>query len=130
MSSWDNPLADRPVIVIVDDDESVRTAVASLVRSLSHVACSFASAEEFLGSPRLDDAACLIVDQQMPGMSGVELQERLLSAGRRLPTIFITAHPEDRIRDRALAAGAVGFLGKPFAAQELIRCIDEALQRP
>jgi FixJ family two-component response regulator len=63
-------------------------------------------------------------------MSGAELQELLLSAGRRLPIIFITAHPEDRIRDRVLAAGAVGFLGKPFAAQELVRCLDEALPRP
>ena len=118
------------MIAIVDDDESVRTAVASLVRSLSHAACSFASAEEFLRSPRLEDAACLIADLRMPGMNGVELQERLLSAGRRLPIIFITAHPEDRIRDRALAAGAVGFLGKPFAAQELVRCLDEALRGP
>ena len=116
------------MIAIVDDDESVRTAVSSLVRSLSHAACSFTSAEEFLGSPQLADVACLIVDQQMPGMNGVELQEQLRSAGRRLPIIFITGHSNDRIRERALAGGAICFLSKPFAAQELVERIDQALQ--
>ena len=115
------------MIAIVDDDESVRTAVSSLVRSLSHVACSFTSAEELLGSPQLEEVACLIVDQQMPGMKGIELQEQLRAAGRRLPIIFITAHPEERIRDKALANGAIGFLSKPFAVQELVECIDQAL---
>ena len=115
------------MIAIVDDDESVRIAVSSLVRSLSHVACCFASAEEFLGSPRLADADCLIVDQQMPGMNGLDLQEQLRSTGRRLPIIFITGHPDDRIRERALAGGAICFLSKPFAAQELVECIDQVL---
>ena len=120
-------MPDDPVISIIDDDESVRTAMASLVRSLGLAAHTFVGADEFLQSPRLDDSGCLILDVQMPGTSGLELQQLLATHGRRLPIIFITAHPEDRIRDRALAAGAVCFLSKPFAAQELIQCIEFGL---
>ena len=79
-------------------------------------------------SPRLADAACAIADVQMPGMGGLELQERLIALGHRLPIIFVTAYPDERVRARALAAGAVCFLGKPFAAQDLTNCIDAALR--
>lgn len=120
-------MADVPVISIIDDDESVRVALASLVRSLGYAACTFAAAADFLRSGRVGDTACLIVDVQMPGMDGLDLQELLAARDTRLPTIFVTAYPEDRIRDRALAGGAIGFLGKPFAAQDLIQCIDSAL---
>ena len=122
-------LSDDPVISIIDDDESVRTGTASLVRSLGLTAHTFVGADEFLQSHRLDDTSCLILDVQMPGMSGLELQELLAARGCRLPIIFITAHPEECIRDRALAAGAVCFLRKPFAAQELIQCLDSALEQ-
>ncbi len=102
------------VVSIIDDDASVRVAMEGLVRSLGFAACAFESAEDFLRSPRADDTSCLITDIQMPGMNGLELQDRLLAQGRRLPIIFITAYPEQSIRRRAEAAGAFAFLEKPF----------------
>lgn len=116
------------MVAVIDDDESVRKALASLLRSLGIAVLTFGEAREFLQSPRRSEAACLIVDVQMPGMGGLELQERLITLGQRTPIIFITAYPEAKLRDRALAAGAVAFLGKPFAAQELIRCTEDALR--
>jgi len=116
------------MISIVDDDESVRETTKGLVRSLGLNASAFASAEEFLHSDRLDDTACLIADVQMEGMSGLELQGRLLAQGRRMPIIFMTAFPEERIRVHVLNAGAIGFLNKPFDEECLIHCIDTALR--
>ena len=116
-----------PVISIVDDDESVREATKGLVRSLGYVAVTFESAEEFLNSGRMRDTSCVIADVQMPGVSGVELQDRLIADGHRLPMIFITAFPEDRTRTRALEAGAIGYLSKPFDEEHLIGCLDKAL---
>src|SRR5262249_44906932 len=100
-----------------------------LVRSLGYVAYTFASAEEFLSAPEASETACLIADVQMPGMSGVELQSRLLADGRRLPVILITAFPDENVRVRALNAGAIGFLTKPFDGSTLIRHLDAALAR-
>ncbi len=117
------------MISIVDDDASVREATKGLVRSLGYKAVTFGSAEEFLGSERLHDTACLITDVQMPGLSGVDLQSRLIEDGHRMPVIFLTAFPEDRIRDRALGAGAFGFLSKPFDEEHLIGCLTRALNR-
>jgi FixJ family two-component response regulator len=116
-----------PVISIVDDDESVREATKGLIRSLGYKAVTFASAEEFLRSDGADDTACLIADVQMPGMSGIELQSRLLAQGRRLPIIFITSFPEAKARAQALAAGALGYLSKPFSDEKLITHLDQAL---
>jgi FixJ family two-component response regulator len=116
-----------PVISIVDDDESVREATTGLVRSFGYVAVTFASAEEFLQSDRVRDTSCLISDVQMSGLSGVELQDRLNAAGHRVPIIFITAFPEERIRARVLKAGACGFLTKPFSDDSLFECLDTAL---
>src|SRR4051794_31225120 len=107
-------LPDLPVISIVDDDECVRAAINRLVRSLGLSGRTFASADDFLQSASLDDSACLIADVQMPGMNGLELQSALLSRGNRLPMIFITAFPDAKIRARALQAGAIAFLSKPF----------------
>ncbi len=121
-------LSDQPVIAVIDDDESVRVAVASLLRSLGMLVLSFAGAEEFLRSPGLVDADCVITDIQMPGTGGLELQERLNARGRQLPIIFVTAYPDDRMRARALAAGAAGFLSKPFTAEELTDRLETALQ--
>jgi len=115
------------MISIVDDDESVRETTSSLIRSLGLNASAFASAEEFLLSDQLSDTACLITDVQMQGMSGVELQSRLLAQGRHMPIIFMTAFPEERIRKNVLSAGAIGFLSKPFDEECLIDCLDRAL---
>jgi FixJ family two-component response regulator len=118
-----------PMISIIDDDESVRMATESLVRSLGFGVSTFASAEEFLQSARLHDTWCLITDVQMPGMTGDELQSYLLEHGHELPIIFITAFPEERIRQKVDAAGAIGFLSKPFDGGAMIKCIDKALSR-
>ena len=116
-----------PLISIVDDDESIREATKGLVRSLGYLAATFASAEEFLSSDRVNDTHCLITDVQMPGLSGVELQRRLIAQGRPKPTIFVTASPDEKTRTRAMTAGAIGYLSKPFSEESLIACLDTAL---
>ena len=116
-----------PVIAIIDDDESFRRATTNFIRSLGYGTAAFDSAEAFLESDRIHDTDCLITDVQMPGMTGIELQGQLIAQGHRLPVIFITAFPEIKARAQALAAGAVGFLAKPFNDQGLIQCLDEAL---
>jgi FixJ family two-component response regulator len=123
-------LAQTPMISIVDDDASVRVATDRLVRSLGYIACSFASAEEFLASSQVHDTSCIIADVQMPGMSGIEMQSHLLAQGRCVPIIFITAFPEEKARTKALNAGAVCFLSKPFNGPTLVAHLDEALKRP
>ena len=118
-----------PVISIIDDDASVRTAADNLLRSLGYTVYAFVSAEEFVRSAHLNDTSCVIADVQMPGMSGVDLQARLLTQGYRVPFIFITAFPEDTVRARALKGGAICFLTKPFDRLTLIKCLDAALER-
>jgi FixJ family two-component response regulator len=125
----DKQLQNVPIISIIDDDESIRLAVKSLVRSLGLMAYTFASAEDFLQSPQLADTACLITDVQLPGMNGLKLQSLVLAQRRGMPIIFVTAFPEERIRGRALEAGAVGFLSKPFDGQTLIALVEGALKR-
>jgi FixJ family two-component response regulator len=117
----------KHVISIIDDDESVREATKSLVRSLGYKAAVFASAEEYLQSDWLEDSSCLITDLHMPGMSGADLQDRLIADGRQIPMIFMTAYYEEKVRDRVLDAGAYGFLRKPFNDESLIECLDKAL---
>ena len=119
---------DLPVISIVDDDKSVRGAIGTLVRSFGLEADIFECAEAFLLSGRIEKTSCLITDWQMPGLSGVELQELLRARGYSTPIIFITAFPEGRIRTRALNGGAVGFLAKPFGEEMLIGCLEKALK--
>jgi FixJ family two-component response regulator len=116
-----------PVISIVDDDDSFRKAATSFIRSLGYVATAFASAEDFLQAGPIEETDCLITDVQMPGMTGFELQSQLLARGHRLPIIFISAFPEMKARGHALAAGAIGFLDKPFNDEKLITCLNEAL---
>jgi FixJ family two-component response regulator len=118
-----------PLISIVDDDGAVRGAIESLVTAYGFLACTFASANAFLQSPLGAETSCLISDVQMPGIDGVQLQDRLAQRGLNIPTIFITAYPNDEIRIKVLGAGAVCFLHKPFDAQSLIRCINDALNR-
>jgi FixJ family two-component response regulator len=121
-------LSSAPVISIVDDDESVRAAMSSLVRSLGYETCAFCSAEAFLTSPRLRDVSCLISDVQMAGMSGLELQDALAACRADIPVILISAFPEDRIRKRASAAGAVAFFSKPVDSHALIGCLAAVLR--
>ena len=116
------------MISIVDDDESVREATKCLVRSLGYDAATFCSAEEFLGSGHVTVTACLITDVQMPGLSGVDLQHRLIADGHCLPVIFITAFPDEQIRRRVLKAGAIGYLDKPFSEDHLIEYLNVALK--
>ena len=123
----DGQLSDAPIISIVDDDDSMRCAMKSLVTSLGLRVRTFRSAEEFLQSPDVDDTSCLITDLQMPGLSGVELQSLLLAQARHMPIILVTAFPEERMRNRAMEAGALGFLSKPFETQMLIKLIEKAI---
>jgi FixJ family two-component response regulator len=121
-------VSSKPTIAIVDDDESVRDAVSGMVESFGYAVGTFESADDFLRSGSADGTACLILDIQMPGTSGLELHNHLISSGQRIPTIFVTAFPDPRVRDRAMLTGAVCFLPKPFARDELYGCIHAALE--
>ncbi|UGY20212.1 response regulator [Bradyrhizobium septentrionale] len=117
-----------PLISVVDDDASVRAATENLMKSRGYIVQTFASAEDFLRSPRLNETSCVISDLQMPVMSGLDLLAEMRARGHGVPFIFITAFPNDRVRASALDAGAIGFLAKPFAGHTLIECLDAALQ--
>ena len=117
-----------PMISIIDDDESIRLGVVSLVKSIGFDARSFESADRYLSSTERGETSCIVADIQMPGTSGLDLQSRLAAQGDRTPIIFITAFPRPDLQQRALAAGAVGFLAKPFDGQALIDCIEAALK--
>jgi FixJ family two-component response regulator len=116
------------LIAVVDDDESVRNAVHGVLRSVGMKAQTFASAEEFLHSSQRASAACLIMDVQMPGMTGLELQAKLAKANHRIPIIFITAYGNTRTRMQAMGAGAIAFLEKPFDDDVLLENVRAALR--
>ena len=116
------------MIAIVNDDEGVREATKTLVRSLGYNASTFGSANEFLKSEKVHDTSCLITDLQMPGLSGIDLQDRLIASGHRIPIIFITGFPDDTARTRAIKAGAVCFLSKPYNHHHLLGCLEKALK--
>jgi FixJ family two-component response regulator len=118
-----------PVISIVDDDESVRTALKSLIDSVGFRAEVFGSGEEFLKSPIVSQTDCLIADVRMPGMTGLELQQRLNAAGSSVPIVFISAHDDNEARARGLRAGAIDFLQKPFSEDSLLGAISAGLDR-
>jgi CheY-like chemotaxis protein len=122
-------LSKVPMISIVDDDRSLREATKGLVKSFGYGADAFASAEEFLQSDRVNDSACLILDVNMPGLSGIELQDQLIARGNHMPIIFISAVQEEATRAKALRAGAIGFLSKPFREEWLMDRLDFALNR-
>jgi FixJ family two-component response regulator len=117
----------KPLISIVDDDESMREAIRGLMKSLGYTAEAFASAEEFLNSRNVGSTSCLIADVQMPGMTGLELHRHLVAAGQTIPTILITAYPDDSGRVRALADGIVCYLSKPFDENDLLTGIRSSL---
>jgi len=118
----------RNLISVIDDDESVRRTTTRLIESFGFPAAAFESAENFLSSGHLNDTSCLIVDVQMPGMNGLQLQSRLAAAGCRIPIIFITAYDDRESRRRAMQAGAVAFLAKPFTDEQLLQWIRSALR--
>jgi FixJ family two-component response regulator len=116
------------LVAIVDDDDLMRSALQGLLKAVGLPAQAFASAEEFLESGQQSDTACLITDVRMPGISGLELQARLNADRIRIPTIFITAHWDERVRMQALRAGAVEFLAKPFDNHALLATVRAALE--
>ena len=117
----------KPQISVVDDDESMREAIRGLMRSLGYTAQAFRSAEEFLSSRQVPHTSCLIADVQMPGMTGLELHRHLVASGNTIPTILITAYPDDSVRERALGDRVVGYLSKPFDENDLLACIRSSL---
>jgi FixJ family two-component response regulator len=118
-----------PTVAIVDDDESVRDTTKDLLDSAGLSAATFDSAESFLQSKGTCAIQCLIADMRMPGMTGLELYARLAAAGTPIPTVLITAYPDERALVRALETGVICFLTKPFSAEDLLACIDIALRR-
>jgi FixJ family two-component response regulator len=119
--------SEMPLVCVVDDDSLIRDSTVRLIRSFGFRVETFASAEEFENSDCLEETACLILDVRMPGMGGLELQDRLSEASERIPIIFITAYADDEQERRAMKAGAVGFLYKPFSQESLLRAVRSAL---
>src|SRR3954466_9841814 len=119
----------EPLISIIDDDKSVRAALQRILASHGLEAAAFATAEQFLASDQLRQAACLIADIRMPGMSGLQLHQRLLADGYQIPTILITGCPTEADRDAALAAGVIAYLPKPFSERALLDDVAAALSR-
>jgi FixJ family two-component response regulator len=117
------------MIAIVDDDVCAREATAGVIRSLGYALATYASAEDFLGSDHVNGTSCLITDLHLPGLSGLELYQRLLSDGFAMPTIIVTGHPDETTRAQALAAGAVAFLSKPFGKKTIDDCVKAAFTR-
>jgi FixJ family two-component response regulator len=118
----------KSLVVVVDDDESVRDAVHGLLESVGRNARSFSSSQEFLASGQPGETACLITDFQMPKMNGLELQAKLTAEGFRIPVIFITAYGEPSMRAQAMQAGALAFLDKPFDDDVLLEAVRKALE--
>jgi FixJ family two-component response regulator len=116
-------------IAIIDDDEQARAALAGLMQAMGFTIEAFPSAGDFLASPNIRHTSCLIVDVHMPRMTGTELHSRLVGTGYDIPTILITAYPDDSARARALGQGVVGYLTKPIDEDVLLGCVESALQR-
>ena len=118
----------KVLVSVVDDDRFFRESMCRLMRSLGHTVDVFSSALEFLASPRLTETACLIADIHMPGMTGLELLRRLIDTGRAIPTILVTAFPNDADRARAESDGVLCYLRKPVDEEQLTRCVGEAFR--
>jgi FixJ family two-component response regulator len=119
----------KPAIFIVDDDASVRDAISNLLESVGLRGETFASADEFLNAPRPEAPSCLILDVKLPGRNGLEIQEELETIGIRIPIVFITAHGDVPMTSRAMKAGAVDFLAKPFQKKDLLDAVHQAIDR-
>ncbi len=118
-----------PLVAIVDDDESIRDTTKDLLESAGFSAAVFASAESLLKSKRLSRVACLIADMRMPQMTGLELHQHLVASNRAIPTILMTAYPDERTKAQAIKANVVSYLVKPFVADELLACVRGALRK-
>ncbi len=119
---------ERPLLSVVDDDESVRESLPDLLREFGFASRVFSSAEEFLSSDCIDETKCLIFDIAMPKMSGLELYHELRRRGQDIPVVFITAQRDQKVRARMLEQGAAGFLLKPFSDTDLLAAVDTALR--
>jgi FixJ family two-component response regulator len=122
-------LSSKPLISIVDDDEQFRAAITDLMQAMDFTVEAFPSAADFLVSPVVRYTSCLIADLHMPRMTGIELHRRLVQTGFAIPTILVTAYPEDAVRTRALSLGVTCYLSKPLDEDALLRCVRSALQR-
>jgi FixJ family two-component response regulator len=120
-------MMNKPLVSVVEDDRFFRESMGRLMRSLGYTVEAFPSAADFLASPRLADTTCLIADVHMPAMTGIELYRHLIDAGRAIPTILVTAYPNDVDRARALNDGVICYLRKPVDEQNLVRCLRAAL---
>ncbi len=116
------------IVSIVDDDEAIRDAEGSFLRTAGFTVEAFASAEDFLNSTHRHHTACLVLDLRMPGMNGLELQQRLAAARSRIPIIFVSADADEEARARAFQAGAIDFLEKPFREEALLQAVQVALR--
>jgi FixJ family two-component response regulator len=122
-------MPEGPLIAVVDDDRSIRNATQDLLNAAGFSTLTFENAKSFLGSSVRASADCLITDMRMPGMTGLELHEHLATSGTAIPTVIITAHPEQHSRERAREAGITCFLTKPFTPDELLACVRKALTK-
>ena len=120
----------KGLVSVVDDDQFCRDSMGRLMRSLGYTVEAFPSAADFLASPRVVETACLIADVHMPAMTGIDLHRHLVAAGHTIPTILVTAYPNDVDQARALNDGVVGYLRKPVDEQRLTRCLRAALTSP
>jgi FixJ family two-component response regulator len=123
-------VVDQRPVVIVDDDESMRGAAASLIRSFGFPTVAFPSAEAFLSAGIIDRASCLLLDVALPGMDGLKLQTYLTSIGCAIPIVFMTGYPDEPVRTRALESGAICFLTKPFSEKDLLKGLLSAVGSP
>jgi len=122
-------MLESPLVAIVDDDKSIRNATQDLLKAAGFSTATFEDAESFLGSASRVSAACLVADMRMPGMSGVELYQALVASGHSIPTVIITAHPDEITQARGRVAGLTCYLIKPFTPDELLECVSEALAK-
>ena len=122
-------MAERPLVAVVDDDKSHRNATRDLLKSAGFSTATFEDAESVLGSASRASTACVVADMRMPGMTGLELYQALVASGDSIPTVLITAHPEELMQSRARAAGITCYLSKPFAPDDLLECVREALAK-
>ena len=122
-------MPEKTLISIVDDDQSFRDSMRRLLKSLGYAVAAFPSALEFLESPTLRATACLVADVQMPAMTGIELYRNLVEAGQAIPTILVTAYPDDSVQERILTLGVEGYLRKPLEEAALIGCLRSACAR-
>jgi FixJ family two-component response regulator len=128
-ADWVQRRMSQAMVSIIDDDPLAREGIRELVESLGYKARVFVSAQDFLQSGAIATTGCLITDLQMPGLNGLDLQQRLQTQGHRTPVILITAYPSEKHRSRAMNAGAIGFLSKPFEEQSLVKCLIAAMKR-